>query len=191
MILFDNRWDGPHGIGRFASEVMKRLPEIKQIDSSIRPLGLLNPFYLTRLIKQLKPSVFYSPGFNSPLSSCCPFVFTIHDLNHIQFNGNSDFLKQAYYNFYLKPACHRAFKVITVSEFSRQNIIKWSGVSEDKVVNIGNGVPEEYCPEGKAHSPGYQYIFCVGNDKLHKNLSGLLDGFKHSHVRGGKTDTGW
>lgn len=184
MILFDNRWVGLHGIGRFTSEVVKRLSEIKQIDSSIKPLGLLDPFYLTLLIKQLKPSVFYSPGFNPPLYSCCPFVLTIHDLNYIQFSGNSNFLKQAYYNFYLKLACHHAFKVITVSEFSRQSIIKWSGGSEDKVVNIGNGVSEEYCPEGKAHSPGYQYIFCVGSDKPHKNLSGLLDGFKHPYVRG-------
>ena len=184
MILFDTRWIGHHGIGRFANEVMKRLPQVQPLTGAIAPLNPLNPLYLSWLVKKTKPSVFYTPGFNPPLFSSSPFIFTIHDLNHLNFTPNSSILKRAYYNLILKPSCHRAFKVLTVSEFSRRSIIEWSGVSEDKVINVGNGVSDEYCPDGKSYNPGYPYIFWVGNDKPHKNLNGLLEGFKLSAVKG-------
>jgi len=85
MILFDDRWIGAHGIGRFAKEVMKRLPQVLPVKGPLPLLHSLNPLYLSWLIKKTKPSVFYTPGFNPPLYSSSPFVFTIHDLNHIQF----------------------------------------------------------------------------------------------------------
>lgn len=183
MILFDNRWLGPHGIGRFAKEVMKRLPKVLPIKGTVPPLHPLNPLYLSWLIAKSKPTVFYTPGFNPPLYSSPPFVFTIHDLNHIHFNPNSSALKRAYYRLFLKPACHRAFKVITVSEFSRRNIVEWSNVPEDKVINVGNGAGAEYCPDGKSYTPGYPYIFWVGNCKPHKNLPRLLEAFLLSGVK--------
>ena len=183
MILFDTRWIGHHGIGRFANEVMKRLPQVQPVGGAIAPLSSLNPLYLSWLVKKTKPSVFYTPGFNPPLFSSSPFIFTIHDLNHLNFTPNSSILKRAYYNLILKPSCHRAFKVLTVSEFSRRSIIEWSGVSEDKVVNVGNGVSDEYCPDGKSYNPGYPYIFWVGNDKPHKNLPRLLEAFLLSGVK--------
>ncbi|MFA5292221.1 MAG: glycosyltransferase family 1 protein [Phycisphaerae bacterium] len=183
MILFDARWIGSHGIGRFAEEVIKRLPNVLPIQGKLPPLHPLNPFYISWLIKKTNPSVFYTPGFNPPLYSSVPFVFTIHDLNHIQFVSNPGVFKRTYYDLILKPACHRAFKVVTVSEFSRRSIIEWSNVSEDRVVNVGNGVSKEYCPDGKRYTPGYPYIFWVGNYKPHKNLSRLLDAFLCSGVK--------
>jgi glycosyltransferase involved in cell wall biosynthesis len=135
------------------------------------------------LIAKNKPSVFYTPGFNPPLYSSPPFVFTIHDLNHIHFNPNSSAFKRAYYRLFLKPACRRAFKVVTVSEFSRRNIVEWSNVPEDKVINVGNGAGAEYCPDGKSYTPGYPYIFWVGNYKPHKNLPRLLEAFLISGVK--------
>lgn len=182
MILFDDRWIGTHGIGRFAKEVMKRLPQILLIQGSLPPLHPLNPLYLSWLIKKNKPSVFYTPGFNPPLYSSSPFVFTIHDLNHIHYRPNSSALKRAYYNLILKPSCHRAFKILTGSEFSRRSIIEWSGVSEDKVINVGYGVSDEYCPEGERHTPGYPYLLFIGNHKPHKNLPRLFVAFALSRV---------
>lgn len=183
MILFDTRWIGPHGIGRFAGEVMKRLPPVLPVKCQLQPLHFLNPLYLSWLIKKIKPSVFYTPGFNPPLYSSFPFVFTIHDLNHIHFKPGSSAFKRAYYSLILKPACHRAFKVITVSEFSRRGIIEWSNVPEHKVVNVSNGVSDEYRPQGESYTPGFPYIFWVGNSKLHKNLNGVLEGFRISDAK--------
>jgi hypothetical protein len=45
-----------------------------------------------RLIKK-KNSVVFFPGFLPPLFSLEPYVFTIHDLNHLDRQDNSSFLK--------------------------------------------------------------------------------------------------
>lgn len=184
MILFDDRWLGPHGIGCFAGHLMQKLPQLRPLGGNLPPLHPFNPVYLSWQIHRQKPAVFFSPGFNPPLFCRCPFIFTIHDLNHIQFKqANIDISKRLYYHYFLKPACHRAFKVLTVSEFSRKNIMVWSGLSEDKVVNVSNGVSEEFSPSGGKYSPGFRYIFWVGSSRPHKNLKRILESFRNSNAR--------
>ena len=183
MILFDARWVGDHGIGRFAKEIMARLPEFQSIKSVISPLSPIDPFYTSWKIKTVGPTIYYSPGFNPPLFSSSPFVFMIYDLTNIYVPANSSFLKKAYFNLIVRPACHRAFRVLTTSEFSRVSISQWSGVSKDKIVNVSCGVSAEYRPDGQRYSPDYPYLLYVGNRKPHKNLPRLLEAFSISGVK--------
>jgi glycosyltransferase involved in cell wall biosynthesis len=74
--------------------------------------------------------------------------------------------------------------VLTVSEFSKQEILEWAGLPEEKVLVVGNGVGSEFSPEGKRHVPGYPYLFYVGNFKPHKNLERLLKAFARSGLPG-------
>jgi glycosyltransferase involved in cell wall biosynthesis len=74
--------------------------------------------------------------------------------------------------------------VLTVSEFSKQEILEWAGLPEEKVLVVGNGVGSEFSPEGKRHVPGYPYLFYVGNLKPHKNLQRLLEAFARSGLSG-------
>lgn len=180
MILFDARWIGDHGIGRFAREVMARLPAAEAVGGSITPLSPLDPFYTSWLIRKKKPAVFFSPGYNPPLHSISPFVFTIYDLIQINVPKNRSLTKSAYFRCVVRPACHRAFKVLTTSEYSRATIVEWSRVSPEKVVNVKCGVNEHYRPEGPRHEPGYPYLLYVGNRKPHKNVPGLLKAFSLS-----------
>lgn len=182
-ILLDDRWIGDNGIGRFAREVVKRLHVFQSVKASHRPVHPLDPVWISWEIHRTKPDVFYTCGINAPLYSTCPFVFTIHDLNHLSVAANSTALKRAYYCLIVKQACQRAFKIITVSEFSRQSIVEWSKIRESRVVNVGNGVDSAYCPEGDKYTPDYPYLFYVGNRKPHKNIPRLLEAFKSSHVR--------
>jgi glycosyltransferase involved in cell wall biosynthesis len=66
---------------------------------------------------------------------------------------------------------------LTVSEFSRQRIIDWSGVDPSRVVNVGNGVDSAYSPNAVRYEPGYAYLLVVSNRKAHKNDVGVLNAF--------------
>ena len=182
--LVDTRWIGPHGIGRFAKEVFARLPGAEAMPKGVSLLSPLEPLWLSSVLWRKRPGVYFSPGFNPPVFSPVPFVFTIHDLNHLQFSdagaGNGTAMKRAYYRWIMRPACHRAFKVLTGSEFSRREILRWAGVSEESVVNVGYGVDPAFSPGAGRHSPGYRYLFHVGNRKPHKNLPRILQGFAKS-----------
>jgi glycosyltransferase involved in cell wall biosynthesis len=127
--------------------------------------------------------VFFSPGYNSPAISPGPFVFTLHDLHHLCVPENSNALKRAYYRYFIRPACHRAAYVLTVSEYSKGEIVNWAQVPEDKVVNVGNGVGSPFIPSGPSYQPGYPYLLYVGSRLPHKNLPRLLKAFAVSGVQ--------
>jgi glycosyltransferase involved in cell wall biosynthesis len=121
--------------------------------------------------------VFFSPGFNPPALSTAPIVITIHDLAHLQLPAFATLGRRLYYELLVKPASNRAYRVITVSEYSRMEILKWTGLPETSVVNVGNGVDPVFCPNGPRYDPGFPYILHVGAFRPHKNIGRLLTAF--------------
>ena len=177
-ILADARWIGFHGIGRFAREVLNRLPPHAQLTSGPRPLSAADPVWLAYQVMTRRPPVFFSPGFNPPPLCSTPFVFTIHDLIQIQLPDVATPAKHLYYRCIVKPACRRASCVLTVSAYSRGEIVKWSGLPEERVVNVGNGVGVPFCPWGDSYQPGFPYILYVGSFRPHKNVQRLMRAFR-------------
>lgn len=179
-ILIDDRWAGPHGIGRFAREVGTRLPATRGLGLKRSPVHPLDPLRVHRALRRQRPDVYFSPGFNPPWRSPAPFVFCIHDLIHLDDPAESSPAKRAYYRWFVRPAVHRAHRVITVSEFTRQRILEWSGVDAQTVVIAPNGVDGRFTPDGPAHTPGYDYLLYVGAHRPHKNIPRLLEAFARS-----------
>lgn len=182
MILFDDRWSGPHGIGRFSSEIGKRIPGLVPVPHSVPLLHPLEPLLLVGMAIKAKgmAKAYFSPGFNPPIWAPMPVIFTIHDLIHLRFEGESSAAKKLYYQTVVRPNVRRAAKVLTVSEFSKQEIIEWAEVDDEQVQVVGNGVGPEFAPEGARHEPGYPYFLYVGNRKPHKNTFRMLEGFTRS-----------
>ncbi len=183
QILYDARWVGNHGIGRFAAEIQKRLPALTAFDVSRKPWHPLDPWLLGHSLRRLHPRAFFSPGYNSPLGWAGEFVFTLHDLNHLRVPDNSNILKRAYYKYIIRPACHRAAAVLTVSDYSKREIAAWAGIADERIVNVGNGVGFPFVCSGDAYSLGYPYLLYVGSRKPHKNLSRLLQAYARSGVQ--------
>lgn len=180
MLLADDRWIGPHGIGRFANEICQRLPALRPLPACWPLLHPLEPVLLTGVLCALRPRVYFSPGFNPPVWSPAPFVFTIHDLIHLHVPAEASRAKHAYYRLVVRPAASRAYCVLTVSHYTHQEIVEWTGLPAERVVVVGNGVGPAFTPVGAHHTPGYPYLFYVGSRKPHKNLPRLLQGFGHS-----------
>lgn len=182
MIYADQRWIGDHGIGRFAKNVLSRI-DCNPIGLGGHPASPFDSYRLSRALASLTPKdLFFSPGYNTPLFCSSPFVFTIHDLSHIHCPENSSPLIRLYYATVMKRACHRARRILTVSEFTRSQIIEWSGVAANAVVNVGCGVDPEYRPNGETLQFSYPYLLCVSNRKRHKNEFRVVTAFAHSGI---------
>jgi len=170
-ILFDLRWTGNNGIGRYSRE----LSQI-DVDFEIRFLTGSNPVSLKGFMKSLfkcrKNTVFYSPGFIA-LPSKCLQILTLHDLIHLK-PGNSGFLKRKYFELILKPLIRKKrVKVITVSEQSRYDIAQWSNIEIDDIYYISNGLSKEFLISRQnvySMVRDKNSILYVGNDKKHKNF---------------------
>ena len=146
----------------------------------------MDSWRLARALRKLTPrDLFFSPGYNTPLFCSAPFVFTIHDLSHIYSPENTSPQIQVYYATIMKRACHRAARILTVSEFTRDQIIEWSGISSENVINVGCGVDAAYSPHGDSYGLAFPYILCVSNRKRHKNELRLVEAFAQSGVASG------
>lgn len=178
IFFYDARWIGDHGIGRVA-RVLDDALHLKHLDVKGTPSSPLDTFYLwLATLKQIpKDGGLFTPGYNAPLFVSRPFVFTIHDLNHIDRPENASFLKSIYYSLIMKRACRNAAAILTVSEFSKKRIIEWARVSETKVINIGNGVDENYNANVEPYLPGFRYLLSVSNRKAHKNEPRIVQAF--------------
>jgi glycosyltransferase involved in cell wall biosynthesis len=182
MLYVDQRWIGNHGIGRFAQRVLAGLDYLP-LPLDGHPAAPLDILRLTRAVRCLARSdLFFSPGYNSPLHCAAPFVFTIHDMGHVYCPENSSPLIRLYYATILKRSCHRAATILTVSEFTRTQIIEWSGVVPEKVINVGCGVDPHYCPDGNKYDFPFPYLLCVSNRKRHKNEFRIVEAFAKSGI---------
>ncbi len=184
MLLVDDRWNrfGEIGIGRFSREVLKYLPEAQYLGDTIPVLHPGEPLWLSWKIRRLRPNAYFSPGFNAPLISKSNLVFVVFDLMHIRYQNECSAWKKAYYWSVVKPACKSAFRVLTASQYSKTEILAWTGVREEQVTVVGAGVDAHYRPGAPAYCPGYPYVLYIGNRRPHKNIPRMLEGFATSHA---------
>lgn len=187
-LIYDNRWKGAHGIGRFSQNIQRRLNgPVFEItgENPVSPTGLLNlELQIQRASGICHPEAFFSPGYTPSITWRGPSVFTVHDLIHIDVPEEASLFKTLYYNRVIRPAMARAQRVLTVSEYSRQRLLDWSDVEPEQVVVVGNGVDDAFSPDGRKHDPGYPYLFYVRNTKPHKNVPKLLEAFAQMDVSG-------
>lgn len=179
-ILADARWVGPHGIGRFATNVLARLPKHLQLHSGPRHLSVLDPLWLSYQIALHRPDIFFSPAFSLPAVNLSRLVFTIHDLIWVQLPAASvvsTCARKFYFQTIVRHAAQRAYRVLTVSEYSRVELLKWTGLHDEAIVNVGNGIDPVFTSTGPRYDPGFAYILYVGNFKPHKNINRLFEAF--------------
>jgi glycosyltransferase involved in cell wall biosynthesis len=183
-ILVDGRWEGNHGIGRFSHEILSRLKNCEILREGPKPLSLNNLVWLPHYLRknQRKYKLYFNPGFNPILFSSIPYIFTLHDLTHLYVPGKHAFIKKMYYDFFTKPSAKRALKIITVSDYSKKNIIEWANIPEEKIVVVGNGISSCFGMKGNIHQPGYPYFLHVGNTKPHKNVARLVQAFASAKI---------
>ncbi len=177
MIYADQRWVGDHGIGRIARHVLAGL-DFKPISLTTHPAAPLDSLRLSLALRgTTRNDLFFSPGYNTPLFCTAPFVFTICDLTHIHCPEVSSVAIRIYYESIMKRACRRAIRILTISEFTRAQIVAWAGVPPQKVINISCGVDQSYRPSGESYGLSFPYFLCVSNRKRHKNELRLVEAF--------------
>ena len=183
-VLIDNRWDADTGIGKLYREVMARMPADVSPAFVQSRMGLGNPMtplMLAREISRQTADVFYSPSFMPPLYSRVPVVFTIHDLMHLFYYTR---WHRLYYRQVIARLAGRADRIITVSEFSKGQLVDLLGVDEQRITVVYNGVDDRYRTD--AQSAVYRsekpYFLYVGNRRKNKNLPAMLTAFARADL---------
>jgi glycosyltransferase involved in cell wall biosynthesis len=183
-VVWDGRWVGRHGIARHAHEIGRRLEGSYRILKSGRlsPTSPVDALYLRSVLRLGRGDLFVTPGFNASLGGSYRQLVTVHDMIHLRIDDESSFTKRLYYARVVLPAILKAQRVLTVSQFSRNELINWTGLTPDAVVLVGNGcsfAPATHEELNRAARAENNIILFIGNSKPHKNLALLVGALRH------------
>jgi glycosyltransferase involved in cell wall biosynthesis len=145
-------------------------------------------------LKREGVTLFHAPHYVLPPLVRCRSVVTIHDCIHLMFPQYlPNRLALAYARTSITAAARRANRVLTVSESSKRDILRFVDVPADKIDVIYNAYDERFGVEPheedvvrvrerfQLHD---EFVLYAGNVKPHKNLTRLIEAFNLVRQRG-------
>lgn len=130
------------------------------------------------------PALVHSLGYVSPLAARGPQVVTVHDVNYLGHKGRRTAVGRRAFRFFVERTVKRADKVITVSEFSRGEIVRHMHVPKEKVTVIHSAGREVSDSRANGDAPSEilrsirrPYIMAFSSLSAHKNINRLISAF--------------
>jgi glycosyltransferase involved in cell wall biosynthesis len=218
-IAIDARKLRDYGIGTYVRNLLRELARmedsheyvvfcreadwdsIEDLGPRFRPLvetagaySIAEQFALPIDLRREAVDLFHAPHYVLPPLTRCRSVVTIHDCIHLMF---PQYLPTrgafTYAKWSIRQAAQRATRVMTVSESSKRDILRFVDTEPDKIDVIYNAYDERFAIEPREDAvvrvrERYQlhdeFVLYAGNVKPHKNLERLIDAFHLVRKRG-------
>jgi glycosyltransferase involved in cell wall biosynthesis len=140
---------------------------------------------LPKILRKLHIDLFLSPDGFLSLRSNIPSIAVIHDIN---FEHHPKDLKKShrlFYRHFFRKYAQKAKRIVTVSEYSKNDIANLYSVSKNKIDVSLNGVNPNFHPIGTSqqievknqYSNGHDYFLFVGALHPRKNIKRMLQAF--------------
>ena len=197
-MLFDVRMINSSGIGTYIRALIPAVCEkfettlltddeitLKSYKGKFKVMQFNSPIYSVseqfRYLSLPSADMLFSPHYNVPFFPvrAKKRVVTIHDVYHLAFYHQLSQAQKIYAKFMINRAVQLSDAIITVSEFSKREIIKFTGCPQNKITVIHNGIKQTAVYKNiqsikQKYGLPQKYILFVGNVKPHKNLQLLL-----------------
>jgi glycosyltransferase involved in cell wall biosynthesis len=164
--------------GGLPTELGPLTPDIPQISARVSFLSPLEQITFPIDLRQSQCDLFHATSFSLPALWPGRLVATLHDANHLALPEEYGLTHQIYFRAVVRPRAVTARALLTVSEFSRQELSKHLGISEFRFQTVRLGVSDIYRPpspekvtglRARLHLPE-RYFALLGNRKRFKNL---------------------
>ncbi len=168
-------------------------PLLSFLSSSFRLVEANEPWYsfveqysLRKKLYAAKPDLVHFLQFNHPLFLKIPYIVTVHDIIPLFYREKHvSKVKALLYKFEAREAIRNAQKVIAVSKRTKSDLIKYFAADPAKISVIYHGV-DAGNQRGRIHSSQQEikgvnlkrpFFLYVGQQRIHKNVDGLIEGF--------------
>jgi len=147
-----------------------------------------------RLKPSIQPDLFQTTQASPIEVRGCPNVYTIHDIVPLRLPDATLDIKPFFLDM-IRHLCRRGDHIVTVSEHSRSDIMKLTGMSGDRITNTYQAVdlpaadlarPEGQVADDLDHLYGLgfkEYFLFVGALEPKKNLSRLIEAYALSGAK--------
>ncbi|MDP9169999.1 MAG: glycosyltransferase family 4 protein [Acidobacteriota bacterium] len=151
---------------------------------------------LGRRIRADRPDLVHVQ-YTAPLLSRTPVVVTVHDVSFLEHPEYFPRLRRAQLDFTVARTVRQAAKILTVSEFSRDAILRAYEIPRDKILVVPNAANPDFRVIGRERAQhsvrerlGFDapFVFSVGDLQPRKNQIGLIAAFTklltaHPHLK--------
>ncbi len=142
---------------------------------------LVQPFVLWRE----KIDLLHSLAFVTPLLSPCPAVVTIYDLSFILLPRNFRHGRRLYLALFSRLSARKARRIITISESTRRDTVRWLNVPSEKIDVVYCGVDQAFHPLPEEEVASFRqkyglperFILFVGTIEPRKNVARLIEAY--------------
>ncbi len=145
--------------------------------------------HLRNVVRKHGIDLLHSLGYTSPIFMPCPTVVSTHDLNFRAFGNLMPLSRRWMLGLTVRESVIHSDRVITISEFSRQQILNAYKISPDKVVvtylasdvdaqeSASRPAPEEFPELDWMREP---YMVAFSSTYPNKNMPRLLEAFSEA-----------
>lgn len=191
-VRLDTRMAGFSGIGTYIRGLMEGF-QIQGMDTAslVSPLESSNPpiyslqeqWEILKSFRRSDARLLHAPHYNVPAAMASQCVVTVHDLIHLLFpQFLPSRLAYLYAQFFLRVVIPRTRSILTVSEYTKNDLIKYLKIKESHITVTPLGFDPAFSPQAKTQFADLQrrlripdkYFLYVGNLKEFKNTPRLL-----------------
>jgi glycosyltransferase involved in cell wall biosynthesis len=190
----------PTGVGRFLGELLaawKTMPEGQGHEFVLlAPEGatsdggtLWEQMALPTLARDAGAGVLFAPAYSGPVLPPVPMVLAIHDVSFAAHPEWFAWREGARRRTAVRLAARAATRVITISQFSKREIVAHLGIESEKITVVYPGVPpspvgralmarhDSANREGLRHAASEHTVLFVGSIFNRRHVPELIDGF--------------
>lgn len=188
LLLFDRKPQSAFEYGPNATS-MRLLPPAR------RPF-LYDAWFdysVTRALQKWNADVFVSTDGMLSRRTTVPQLAVFHDLNYMHHPEWMPVREARYYRSRFPEFARIAARLVTVSEFSKMDIVEQFGVPSDAIDVVYNAPDSIYAQgtitggdAGRRFTDGCPYFLFVGSLHPRKNLEGLLEAYELYRAQGGE-----
>jgi glycosyltransferase involved in cell wall biosynthesis len=177
------------------------VPALSSLGGNLRPVAetsnnysIIEQIRIPLALKREGVTLFHAPHYVLPPLVPCRSVVTIHDCIHLMFPQYlPNRLALGYARASIVAAARRATRVLTVSESSKRDILRFVDIKPEKIDVIYNAYDERFTVEPREEDVDRvreryqlhdQFVLYAGNVKPHKNLERLIEAFHLVRRRG-------
>lgn len=217
-IAYDVRRIANPGIGRYMKSLVKAMallapeheyivimapgthhllgtyPSVRRLNARSKYYSISEQLELPALLLKHDVDILHAPHFVVPAKKTCTTVVTIHDAIHLAYPQDIESrIGRLYASWMMRLATTVADQIITVSDHSKRDLIRFLGTDPEKISVISAFIPEGLAPVNdpaviaavrQRYNIHRDYVLYNGIYKERKNHSGLVEAFAELISRG-------
>ena len=162
-------------------------PNFRMVPETAPPYSISEQIRIPACLTRERADLVHEPHYVLPAATPCRSVVTIHDCIHLMFPQYlPNRLAYVYAKTAMWTATRKATRILTVSEASKKDILRFFDIPPEKVSVIYNAIDARFLGPAdqnrmelvrQRYQLDHPFVLYVGNIKRHKNVERLIDAF--------------